>query len=683
MGLNLNKLDLFTPEMLDYYQVHPVEFIEDFVLDPHTERRGEKQYLSDQQKLALNDLATNGKLTLVSGRGVGKSAFLALAGIWFTTVFPEAQVVLTAPSSKTLRSGLFKEYKLWLVGSHLESLFEMTSEKIYLKATAMLPTESVPSFIEMRTASKDSPESMSGIHMKNLLVEIDEASKVADDIIRTLVATLTGGWNNKVIMTSNGTRNSGRFYDSHMNDKAKLWKKYRFSSEDSPFASKESIIESEVNFGRDHDIFRVDVLGLFAKEDPDSFISHERVVAAFDRDVEPRKNDEIEIGVDVARFGDDKTVLIWRHGMKVYPPVYRGKTSIVEVADMVYELVSQIRATTGYKDTIRVKVDDTGVGGGCTDILETDRAHKIEAVACNFGGKGDEKYANEASTMWGTLRDCIDIISLPDEDECTNGMVVKHLREELSARRVDYGSGKIKIEPKANFKKEFGRSPDYADALVLCFARKKNTRSYLKDFDHLSDQFVVKGMNYLHGLKHYVSVHYTSDRQASVVWAYWGNGTLYIVGETVTDDNVARVASEIQSRNQVAPTKILGNDRCFGSASQDIRAQLRKYRVSLRENYQYDELGAMELLNQLVTSRSIKLVGNQCPRAIHQLDRWNSDTKKAQAEKDFGLCYAVLNIVSELKKEINPTVKPVIQEKGYSGNSSAQNKPNFNKSMLW
>ncbi len=682
MGHKLTKLDIFSPEMLDYYQVHPVEFIEDNILQPHEARKGEKQFLSDQQKEALNDLAYCGKLTLVSGRGIGKSALLALAGIWFITVFPEAQVVLTAPSSKTLRSGLFKEYKLWLIGSYVEHLFEKTSEKIYLKEHAMLPQESVQSFVEMRTASKESPESMSGIHMKNLLIEIDEASKVSDDIIRTLVATLTGGWNNKVIMTSNGTRNSGRFYDSHMNDRAGLWKKYRFSSEDSPFASKESILESEMNFGREHDIFRVDVLGLFAKEDPDSFISHERVVAAFDRDIQPIGSDEIEIGCDVARFGDDKTVLIWRHGMKVHKPVQRGKTSVVEVVQMVYDLVIDVRTKTGYKDTIRVKVDDTGVGGGVTDMLELDREHNIEVVACNFGGKGDDKYANEASVMWGTLRDNIDRISLPCEEECNNITMAKHLREELSARRVDYGSGKIKIEPKGNFKKEFGRSPDFADALVLCFARKKNQRSFLTEFDHLSDQFVTKGMNYMGNLDHYVSVHYTSDRQASVVWAYWGNGTLYIVNEAVTDDNVARVASEIQAKSPVEPVKILGNDRCFGSTSQDIRAQLRKYRVRMRENYKYDELGALELLNQLVSTKSIKLVKG-CQNTIHQMDRWNSDAKRAQAERDFGLCYAILNIVSELKNKISPMARPQASRTPYSGGTDPIDQPTFNKALLW
>jgi hypothetical protein len=164
------------------------------------------------------------------------------------------------------------------------------------------------------------------------------------------------------------------------------------------------------------------------------------------------------------------------------------------------------------------------------------------------------------------------------------------------------------------------------------------------------------------------------------VWTYWGNGTLYVVNESITDDNVARVASEVHNRSAVTPVKILGNDRCFGSASSDIRAQLRKYKVRLRENYKYDELGALELLNQLVSTKSIKLV-NQCDNTIHQLDRWNADVKRAQAERDFGLCYAILNIVSELKDKINPTKRSSLEPRTPYAGTEQTNSSLYNKAL--
>ena len=667
-----------------YYRTHPIEFIEQMILKPHSESRGKKLFLSDQQKSVIEAIAVGRRVTVCSGRGCGKTALLAMIGLWFISCHQEAQLVASAPSSKTLKSGLMVEYALWGRGSYLEGLLEFTTEKIYINVKN--PVGSYGSFIEPRTASSGSPEAMSGIHAESLMIQLDEASCIPDNIIRTLVATLTSGGNNKIIMTSNGTRTSGEFYDSHMDDRSNLWNKFRLSALDSPFTSKESAEECRLRYGEDSNLYKIDVLGLFGSSDPDSFLDFHEVVAAFDRDVVPASTDEIEIGVDPARFGNDNTVLIWRQGMKVHEPIFKGKTSVVDVADMVKELVTSIRSQTGYKDKIRVKIDVGGLGAGVYDILELDRLHNIDPVECNFGGRGDDRCANEASVMWNTLRDVIGQISLPDESECSNYTVVKYMREELTARRCNYDTGKIKVETKDVFKKEFGRSPDYADALVLCFARKKNQRSFLTDFDHLSDQYVVKGMTYLNGLDHYVSVHYTSDRQASVVWAYWGNGTLYIVNESLTDDNVARVASEINARSSVKPNKILGNDRCFGSgagAGQDIRAQLRKYRVQLRENFKYDELGALELLNQLVSTKSIKLVKN-CRNTIQQLDKWNSDSSRAQAEKDYGLCYAILNIVSELKNKISPPAKKVIPRQSYAGGTAqTNNQPLYNKALGW
>jgi len=675
-----SKYDLLPPEAWVFYRTNPIKFIDNMILKPHSEARGKDLFLSDQQIEVIESMVYNRHTSVRSGKGIGKSALISFVCIWFASCFDEAKVVLTAPSAATLRSGVFREVKKWIIGSYLEGMFTATSERIYVD-TEIIGVGN-PSQIEMRTAVKGSPESMAGLHEENMLLCADEASNVPDEILHILISTLTGGDNNKMLMCSNPTRNTGIFRDSHLDDPIGKWKKFKFSAEDSPFTSKESIRESEMKHGRESNMFKIDVTGDFPDSDPDTFLDTSSVLAAFDRDIHIAANAEIEIGVDVARFGDDNTCLFWRQGMKVHPPIFKGKTSGDEVVNMVLELVCEIRATTGYTDKIRVKVDSTGLGGTVCDFLKLDRKHDIDVVECNFGEKASsERYGNLVSEMWGTLRDVIDQVSLPNLETCDNPITVKYIKEELIARRVDYSTGKVKIEPKAKFKSDFGRSPDFADALVLCFARKKNSRNFLTGFDHLSDSFVVEPMHYMHGLEHYVSVHYTSTRQASVVWAYWGNGNLYIVNESTTDDNVARVASEIQARSNVVPRKILGNDRCFGSSTQDIRAQLRKYRVRLRENYRYDELGALELLNQLVSTRSIKIV-KHCRNTIGQMDRWSSDVKKAQAEKDFGLCYAILNVVSELKDKIAPKVTA---NKKYSpyGSSVETDKPLYNEALLW
>jgi len=164
-----------------------------------------------------------------------------------------------------------------------------------------------------------------------------------------------------------------------------------------------------------------------------------------------------EAGVDVARFGDDKTTAYIREGMKVTKAEVWAKLDTQETARRVWDLVGRDR-------TVPIKVDDSGVGGGVTDKLR-DQGAKV--VAVNFGGKPDdeEKYTSVADEMWFTFGEIIDQVGLPDDPL---------LLEELGGRQYKYTSkDQRKIEGKDDFKKRLGRSPDRADGLLLCFYRRE------------------------------------------------------------------------------------------------------------------------------------------------------------------------------------------------------------------
>ena len=304
-------------------------------------------------------------------------------------------------------------------------------------------------FTLLRTA-KDA-DAAQGAHADNMLIIMDESSGVKEEIFEAFDSTLTGR-NNKFVMIGNPIRTSGPFYDVFNNVKLKKrWVTLTFDAEQSPFVKKDQIQYYEEKYGRHHDLFRVMVKGEFPKGSPDAFIELSSVHAAVDRWEEVQPNGEIEIGLDVARFGDDLTVLYWRHGYKVYPAKTLAKSSVVETAQLALDTVEEIRKATGYERTIRIKVDDGGVGGGVVDILKTDRSHNIEVVPCNFGGAGNNEYQNEASIMWGNVKSIINIIGLPED---------QHLIEELSSRRWRLSpSGKIMLEPKSEYKKEFKSSP--------------------------------------------------------------------------------------------------------------------------------------------------------------------------------------------------------------------------------
>ena len=670
--------DLIPPELKAHYQLHPEDFIVDMIFGDRHVSRGGDLYLSEQQLQIIHEIVYEDRISVVSGRGIGKSALLALVGIWFVTVWPRAKVICTAPGKPQLMSALWPEYRKWITGTPLQPLFEMTATKIYLKEDQLC-------FIEPRTASKDKPESMSGLHEDSLLIQVDEGSRVDDVVFRTIDDTLTG-INNKLLTTSNGTRNIGWFYDSHTKDKSE-WRTFQFSSANSPFTSQRKIDAAINKWGEDHNIVRVSYLGLFPKADPDAFIGLDRVLDAVDREIVTKDTDVIEIGVDPAREGDDLTAMVWRIGNEIQIPWYKDVTLGPEVEQMLYDLVDHIREVTGRQDKIKVKLDATGVGGYAADYAAQDREHNIDVIPVNFAGGGDDRYANMPTRIWGAIEQAIDQLSIPDpeahkEDEKAHN-ALERLVSEVGARKADFNIGKTRIQPKNLFKKDIGFSPDFADALGLCLFEARNPRSVLKAFDDQSKKVVLERLNYTNNLEKFCSVYYSRDRFASVVWCLYGDGELIITDEFTTDDNVARVSSEINFRaGQQGYKKILGNDRCFtGSPTDNMQKYYRNYKVRLQKNYRYDELGAIELLSNLTATGNLK-VSKNCREAIKQLNNWSTDLKQTELEKDYGLAYALLNIVSELKDRINRKTQSIVNNNPYSQIKNEENSKLFNRGLL-
>jgi len=586
---------------------------------------------------------------------------IAMATNWFMSVNPQhTKIICTAPSFGTLSSALWPEISLWTNRSLVKDLFTITEEKMYLNEK---PKEC---FCEPRTA-KDK-ESMQGIHAPNLLIICDEASGIADDILHTLDSTLTSGKNNKIIMISNPTRTIGFFFDSHKFNST--WNKLTLNAEDSPFVDQEKVQSVLDQFGRDHTIYKVDVLGEFPEGNVDSFISLADVEDAMNRDIIP--SGKIEIGVDVARFGNDQTVIYWRHGLKVYEPATLIKSSIPDTSRAVLELVQTIRYKTNYTERIRVKVDDSGVGGGVTDVLGEDRENNIEVVPVNFGAKGDDRYHNEVSKMWGNLRDHIKLISIPKHDR---------LRQELSARRWKLSqTGKITIEGKQDFKKGFGFSPDFADALILCFAEKGVERTVLREFDPLDKSVIRDNLNYI-GEDRYCCMYYSKDLFSSIVYSSWDGNRVYIFDECVGDDSIIGVATNVMGHQPIK--RIIGNDRMFTRDGDCLEQRFRKFKVNVFENMSYNEVASIETLNMMMAQKRI-IISSKCRKTIEQLYKWKMSSKQVNQDVEFGLCYALCHLMAELKRKIEhrapSTVIPAYtgeQERVLASISSDENNNNW------
>ena len=165
------------------------------------------------------------------------------------------------------------------------------------------------------------------------------------------------------------------------------------------------------------------------------------------------------IGIDVARFGDDKSVFCFRRGRLCSEFKCFDKFDNVAVANQATHYIRE------YKPA-RVFIDAGGVGGGVVDILN-DRGFKKIVRAVMFGAKAlaDDRYHNRRAEMWDELRQwlqSVPAVKIPaDENLCT----------ELAAVNKKYDSrGRLQLEEKDEIKRRLGRSPDMADALALTFA---------------------------------------------------------------------------------------------------------------------------------------------------------------------------------------------------------------------
>lgn len=167
---------------------------------------------------------------------------------------------------------------------------------------------------------------------------------------------------------------------------------------------------------------------------------------------------EIVVGVDVARLGNDRTVFWKRKGLKTVAHKVFAKTTIPQLCDQLEKFVNFDKENT------TIKVDDTGVGGGVTDEMKK-RGYKV--IAINFGGKPNDsdKYPNWISEAWFYLAEIMSEIELPFNSDLLMELSTRHWKMDTKERRT--------IESKQDYKKRGFRSPDMADAVVICYAPAK------------------------------------------------------------------------------------------------------------------------------------------------------------------------------------------------------------------
>jgi len=452
MAANIEEL----ARQMKRYITDPAAFVVN-VLDAHPDK---------WQEEALQAIGTQPRISVRSGHGVGKTAFEAWCVSWFLFTRPFPKIPCTAPTQQQLFDILWPELSKWLKRSPLlDELFEWQKTKVVMKE---MPERW---FATARTASK--PENMAGFHEEHLLFICDEASGIDDSIYETIEGALTTT-DAKLILCGNPTKNSGIFKRSFFEDRELYWTK-KVSCFDAARVADEYSQRLIKQYGMDSDVVRVRVLGEFPKAEPDGLIPLELVEAAMMRDADMEADPEtmLEIGADIARFGDDETIIVPRIGGKVLGLHHFTKQDLMTTCGKVLSIAKG--AMKDYaKPHATIRVDDDGVGGGVTDRLREvilEDGLNIDVIACHNGGRANDKehYANWVTEQWCGLKERLvdGDISLPQDDE---------LAAQLSTRKYSINSrDQIILEDKKSYKKRIHRSPDRADALVLAFANGGDT----------------------------------------------------------------------------------------------------------------------------------------------------------------------------------------------------------------
>ena len=395
-----------------------------------------------------------GKVTIRSGHGVGKSTLEAWAVLWMLTTHYPVKIPCTATSRDQLQDVLFSEIAKWhsKMPEALRSEIEVTSDR------AVLASNPTQAFAVARTARQEKPEALQGFHGENLLFVLDEASGIYDIVFEVAEGALTAP-NAKALMCGNPTRSQGYFYDSHTRLKG-LWHTMRVSCLDSHRVSPEYVESCKIRYGEGSNAFRVRVLGDFPTGDDDAIIPLWLAEEAIGRDIRDDKSAPIVWGVDVARYGDDRTTLCKRRKNRVLEPIMSWRNlDTMQTASLV---TSEFENAKEPPDEILVDV--IGVGAGVVDRLR-ENGLPVRGVNVAESPSVKERFHRLRDELWWMAREWFEqrAGSIPDQEEL--------VRELSMPRYKDMGS-KIRVESKSEVKSRtiHKESPDLADAFILTFA---------------------------------------------------------------------------------------------------------------------------------------------------------------------------------------------------------------------
>lgn len=397
--------------------------------------------------MSIND-ALPGLFAVCSGHGIGKTALIAWIILWFMCTRDHPEIIVTAGKREQLSGKTWRELAKWHKLCIVEHWFLWSQTKL---EHALFPETW---FAHAIAWSKNAPENFAGTHEEHVLVIFDEASAIDDSIWESTDGAMTtpgAMW----VAFGNPTKTTGRFAQCFGKFKHR-WFNMAVDSRTAKMANRKLLDTWVEDHGEDSDFVRVRVRGLFPRAGSLQFIGLEEVAAA-----QRRRPIGFEVfgrvlSVDVARHGDDQTVICKRQGQKCWPLQRMRITDLMQVAARVAEAIDEFEPDS-------VFIDATGMGWGVVDRLHQLNYDMVVGIQTGERADDPDRFKNIRAEVWYRVREWIRSGGCLPED--------RELETELTEPEYCFDDKqRWVLESKQDMKKRDLASPDGADSLALSFA---------------------------------------------------------------------------------------------------------------------------------------------------------------------------------------------------------------------
>ena len=460
------------------YRYDPFGFVRDCIIfDPG-------DAATPYQEEILKQLPIQKRVAVRGPHGLGKSAMAAWVALWAILTVDDVKVPTTASAWRQLSKFLWPEIHKWAVRLRWDKIGRGPfQDKVELLALSLKRSPICESF----AVASNNAALIEGAHAQRIVYIYDEARTIPPETWDAAEGAFSSagedtGYEAFALAVSTPGEPVGRFYDIHRRASGyeDWWVRHVTKDEaiNAGRMSVEWVRDRERQWGEGSDVFQSRVLGEFATGGDYAIIPLSWVEESNHRWQEwddagrPYLGSAHVFGLDVARYGEDKSALVERSDCAVVSIEKWGMLDTMQTA-------GRTKARIG---STKTNIDVIGIGSGVFDRLR-EQGCNVEAINFAEGTRrkdssGEVEMLNVRAAAWWGLRERLDpmnedSILLPPDDDLT---------DDLTAPRYEYtSSGALKVEAKEEIRKRLERSPDVGDAVVLAFWEPHPNRRTARD----------------------------------------------------------------------------------------------------------------------------------------------------------------------------------------------------------